>query len=142
MDWLYVGIVVFVIFLIYKERQALGCPTIPDGTDCDNINGKAVKGTQPHEDDDKLKLIEKIEHAAAYGDRDVIWRRCILFSMISIIVYNYLINKTFPKAYDLLCGAVVGAAISYFATSFYKFHLTDHIKNNIMKSLKMLREKI
>lgn len=138
--WVYVCIFIFIIYAIYKERQFLGCKNIPDGSDCDNANGKAVKGTQPLVGDSTQTLLDKIDFAADYHDREVVWRRSVIFSFIAIILYAYLIYFSFPSAYHLLCGILVMSATMYFSFNFYKYHMSDYIKNNIHASTDLLRK--
>ena len=140
--WVYLIIFLFVIYALYKERQFLGCKTIPDGSDCDNPNGKAVKGSEPLSSDDSQTLLNKIDFASKYTDREVVWRRSVIFSFIAIVMYAYLIYAAFPSAYHLFCGILIMAAVMYFSFNFYKYHMSDYIKNNIQASTDILRNRI
>jgi hypothetical protein len=140
--WVYIMIFLFVMYSLYKERQFLGCPNVPDGKDCDNANGKAVKDTLATSSDSVDVILNKIKYASEYNERNVVWRRCIIYAFVATIIYAYLIYEGFPSEYHLFCGLFVIAGVFYFCHSFYKFHLSDHIKNNINNNINLLSSKI
>ena len=132
--WVYVLIFIFIAYTLFKERQSLGCPDIPTGEDCDNANSKVVKGTSPSNTDSVPQLLDKIKFAASYNDRDVVWRRCVIYAFLSTIIYAYIIYAGFPSEYHLFCGILIIGGVFYFSYSFYKFHMRDYIKDNIYNS--------
>jgi hypothetical protein len=136
--WLYLGIIVFLIFVIYKERQALGCPTIPDGSDCDNENGKAVKGTKPHPGDSTQDLLSKIRLASSFSDRWVIWRLSVLISVPCILFFYFFMYRRIPSEIELVLGMFVISSVVYFSLNFYKFHLMDYVEKNIDEGVSIL----
>jgi hypothetical protein len=137
----YILIVFFLCFVIYKERQALGCPNIPDGTDCDNENGKAVKGTKPYITDTNEDIYDKIKKASKFMDRWVIWRLSILIGLISILFLIFFLYQRLPDIKELIIGMFVISYVVYFTINFYKFHLIDYIKNNILDSIEILKSR-
>jgi hypothetical protein len=127
------------LFALYKERQALGCPNIPDGRDCDNSNGKAVKGTEPLPTDSTNIVAQKMKKAADFGDRWVMWRLSFLLSVPCIFLITYMLKGTYvPEPKELVVGSFVITALVYFTLNFYKFHLINHIRNNIDKGVDIL----
>ena len=131
--------IIFTIFILYKERQALGCPNIPDGSDCDNKNGKAVKGTEPYSNDTTEVIYKKIEEAACFVDKWVVWRMAILIALFSIIVIYYFLENKLIGEKELFIGTFVIAATIYFAINFYKFHMISYVERNIEKGVEILR---
>ncbi len=132
------GIIGVVSYAIYKERQALGCPNIPDGTDCDNANGKAIKGTLPLVTDPDHIIYNKIKQAADFADRWVTWRLALISSLISTgFIYCFLYSRC-PSIKEALVSTFVISAVMYFTFNFYKFHLIDHARNNIIKGVDIL----
>jgi hypothetical protein len=103
------GIVVALV--IYKERQALGCPNIPNGTDCANGEGKAVKGTKPSLNDDVTTLISKIIKAADFADRWVTWRLSFLLSIPCIFIIYFFLHQRRPDIKELSIGIFVITSI-------------------------------
>jgi hypothetical protein len=140
--WVYVIICIFLIYALYKERQQLGCPDVPDGSDCDNANGKAVIGTEPHPNDSTSTLFNKIRKAACYLDRVVVWRWSVIFSAIAIIIYTFFIHKRFPTEVEWAVGIFVISGLCYFIQGFYKYHLGDYIKRNIDEGCQLIELRI
>lgn len=139
---IYTAIATFVGYTLYKERQALGCPTIPNGTDCDNANGKAVKGTCPSSKDSNEEICHKIKKASDFADRWVTWRIAILASLPCCALTSLIINKRFPTEHELLVNMIVISSIIYFIFNFYKFHLIDHARNNIIDGIEILKSRV
>jgi RsiW-degrading membrane proteinase PrsW (M82 family) len=136
--WIYIIVAVFVLFAIFKERQALGCPNLPDGSDCDNANGKAVRGTLPVATDSTQTIYKKMEKAADFADRWVMWRIGVIISIPILFLIWYILYGRIPDERELVVGVVVISAIVYFVMSFYKFHLIDYAKNNIDAGIEIL----
>ena len=86
-----------ILYILYKERQSLGCGNILEGKDCDNINGKAVLGTKCSIGDNKQDIFKKIELGASYCERFVTWRSYVLTSLASSIFVCFLLSKRFPR---------------------------------------------
>lgn len=141
--WIYILIGLLVIYALYKERQALGCRGFLDtsGKDCDNVNGKAVKGTKPLSTDLAIDLCDKIELAASYHDRFVKWRAIFLFSVLTTLVLWFLLYRKIPSEWDMVVSIITLMLLSMLSLGFYKFHLEDHIKRNIISSISKLKEK-
>lgn len=145
--YIYIAIFIFAIFCLYKERQALGCPNIPDGNDCDNANGKAVKGTEPNQNDSNKTIFSKIKKAADFGDRWVMWRIGVLMSIPCIFLiyfmscYDQKLVPRVPSEKELVVGMFVITAILYFTLNFYKFHMINYIRRNIDKGVEILEQR-
>lgn len=142
MEW-YIGgaIACFIGYAIYKERQALGCPNIPNGTDCDNANGKAVKGTKPLPGDTLTDIYKKIKEAADFADKWVVWRISFLSSVICTYLSYFFIYHRLPNIYEAVMSMFVITSIIYFVLNFYKFHLINHAKNNITEGVNIIAQK-
>lgn len=140
--WLYVAIVAFVLFALYKERQALGCPSIPNGSDCDNANGKAVVGTKPSIDDSNDEILDKIDLAGGFADRDVAWRKSVIVAFISTFILFFLLHRRIPTAVELFIGIFSISPVIYFMSNFYKYHLINYITKNIHESTALLRSRM
>lgn len=137
----YAVIVFIIVYALYKERQALGCPTLPNGTDCDNANGKAIVGTKPHPSDSNAVLYEKINKGACFLDRVVSWRYSIIIGAVSTVLLTYFTHQRFPSPQEWAIGMFVIAGACYFTSSFYKYHLGDYIQHNIEDSVKILKSR-
>lgn len=131
-----------VSYALYKERQALGCPNIPNGTDCDNANGKAVKGTNPLLTDSLEILFKKIKEAADFADKWVMWRIAFLISVPAILLIYYFTYHRLPDEKEMLIGMFVITAMVYFTLNFYKFHLINHAQKNIDDGVDIVKTKI
>ncbi len=138
-------IIIFIIFIfvigyvVYKERQALGCGNFFEGKDCDNANGKAVRGTSPHPGDDTLTLLNKIDVAANYHSRFVQWRVFFLLAISCMLILWLVIFKRLPTLWEGSVGFIILFLAFILTSSFYKFHLSDHIKTNIEQCTNSLR---
>lgn len=139
--WVYVLIALLCVYALYKERQALGCPTIPDGKDCDNQNGKAVKGSQPSDYDSKSDLYMRLKLAASYKDRFVFWRIALLTSVVCAFILWFVLYHRIPTEWELVVLIIVISSVTYFTDNFYKFHLVDHVKKNILSTVALLETK-
>jgi hypothetical protein len=136
--WIYLLIWVTGIYALYKERQALGCPDIPNGEDCDNANGKAVKGTRPSPTDPTPVVFDKIRTAADFADKWVVWRIAFLLSIPCVLLIYFFLYQRLAKEQELMVGIFVIASVVYFVLNFYKFHLINYARNNIDEGLKIL----
>lgn len=137
----YIIIAIIVIYSIFKEREALGCPRLPDLGDCNNEIGKAVHGTKPFSNDSNEILYSKIDKAAAYNNRFVFWRVAIITSFIGAFVLWFILFRRVPSEVELTVIMLVFSSITYFTNNFYKFHLSDYIKRNIQKSVEILENR-
>lgn len=138
---IYVLIGVAFVYALYKERQALGCPDIPNGEDCDNANGKAVKGTRPSTTDSTPEVFEKIRKAADFADRWVVWRIAFLLAIPCVLLIYFFLYQGYPKEHEILVGLFVIGSVVYFTLNFYKFHLINYVKNNIDEGVKILESR-
>jgi len=137
--WVYLAIGIFLAYVLFKERQALGCPNVPNGEDCDNANGKAVRGSEPKPGDDKETLYKKILLGAKFMDRFVVWRVSIIAGFVSAMLIYFFIYSRVPTEIELSITMFVVAAVGYFLISFYRFHLIAYIEKNIADSIDMLK---
>lgn len=139
--WLYVCVTIFVIYLIFKERDCLGCPSIFTGQDCNNLQGKALIGTDSSDSDTPSQILEKISFAADYQSRFVRWRSFVIAAFFGMIMLWFVVFQRIPTEWELICGMLVMFILLSFVDGFYKFHLHKHIQNNIVDSVDRLRGK-
>lgn len=137
--WLYLLIGLLLIYALYKERQALGCPTVPNGEDCRNAQGKAVSGTTPSERDSTSDLYQKLKLAASFADRWVMWRMAFLMSAVGLALCFFFWYRRLPTEFELALGLFVLTAVFYFTMNFYKFHLMSHVRKNIDQTVELLK---
>ena len=140
--WVYLLIAAIVVYAIYKERQALGCPNMPDGTDCDNANGKPIKGTHPLPTEATNIVVEKTKAAADFASKWVMWRTALILAVISTLLIFYFLWQRFPTEKELAISGFVITGAVYFTLNFYKFHLFDHARNNIDDGIDILNSRI
>lgn len=138
---MYLIIGVLLVYALYKERQALGCPSVPNGEDCDNQNGKAVRGSSPSTGDSDQRLYAKLKFAGCYKDRFVFWRVAVMVSFVCAVIAWFILYQKFPTEWELVVLMLVITSVLYMADSFYKFHLTDHVKKNIHRSIDILQSR-
>jgi hypothetical protein len=138
--WVYAIIGAILIYAIYKERQALGCPTFPDGRDCDNANGKALTGTEPFPHDSPYELEAKIRKASAFMERWVVWRFSVILSFCSVMISMFFIHQRIPTETELAIGMFVSSTLIYFTMNFYRFHMGRYVEENVNKGLSMLSQ--
>ena len=139
--WIYVLVFLVLIYVWIKERQQYGCSGMPCVTDCDNADGKVVKGTTPEPDDTNAELFDKIDFAADFSTRRVVWREAFILGFLGTVVIWYFLFRRFPTEFELVVSIVIFAAIVYVSYNFNKFHMVDYISQNIQDSVSMLRER-
>lgn len=139
--WVYVLVGVFFLFALYKERQALGCPDWPNGADCDNQNGKAVRGTKVTPDMSTHQILDAIDYAAKFQDRWVKWRATFMIALLATIVAIYIMYNRVPTEQELVVYTVVFVLTVTLSNSFYRFHLTDHVTNHVSEGVEILRSR-
>lgn len=164
--YVYIVVAVLFIFALWKERQALGCPEGLTFKDCNNAEGKAVRGTNPKRTDSTEVVFNKMSKAADFADRWVVWRVAFLISIPCIIVSYFFLNssvlfsssetasdiciktlnglkctivKSLPSEKELVVGSFVITALVYFTFNFYKFHLINYAKNNVDAGVDILK---
>lgn len=167
--YIYIFVGILLIFAIWKERQALGCADNPFTlTDCDNANGKAIRGTKSSPSDPTDKVVENVKKAADFADRWVMWRIALLLSFPCVVIIYFFLNssifassgkscfsptgnaediicslvKSFPSEKELVVGMFVITTVVYFTLNFYKFHLINYAKRNIDEGVDILASRI
>lgn len=135
----YLLFAVFLVFAIYKERQALGCPTVPDGTDCSNRDGKAVRGSKSERGMSSNQILDKISYAAHFQERWVTWRTSFMTALFVAVSSVYILHERFPTEQELATYTIVVVLALTLVGSFYKFHLSNHVAANIDESVNILR---
>lgn len=136
--WIYLLVVVALFYTLFKERQSLGCPDIPNGDDCDNANCKAVRGTKPYPQDPTPIIYEKMRKAADFADQWVVWRFSFILATVSVIAIYFFLYQRLPDERELLISIFVIATVVYFTFNFYKFHLINYARDNIVDGIKIL----
>lgn len=147
--YIYILVGILILFALYKERQALGCPEPPSGADCDNDNGKAVRGTKPLPSDSNEIIYKKLQRAASFGDRWVMWRIGFILSLPCVLLTYFILSlpegcsrgaqPKIPSEKELVVGMFVITALVYFMLNFYKFHLINVVQNNVDEGVRILK---
>ena len=140
--WIYLLIIYIVCYCIYKERQSLGCYTIIECKDYDNKNGKAVKGTESSPDDSTEKVLDTIDFATDYQNRFVKWRILLLLSIFASVLIWFLLYKKLIPEWEMIFVTIMLFVIMASAVGYYKFHLDDHVMQNIRNSVNILRKRM
>jgi hypothetical protein len=139
---IYILICIIFVYAIFKERESFGCPEyISIKEHCDDNEGKAIRGTKSNSLDETSTILDKINYAADYDTRLVVWRSYFILSTISTIVLFFVIFQRFPTELELVCGILVLFLTFYFLNSFYTFHVYQKIKSNIDNSTDILRKR-
>lgn len=121
--------------------QSLGCSGFFDMKDCDNANGKAVKGTKPSLNDSNEVILKKIVLASQFMDRFVVWRVCIIVSVAATLLLYFINASRLPTEVELITAVLSIAALGYFALNFYKFHMVSYIEKNIAEGATILKQR-
>ncbi len=129
-------------YAVYKETRALGCSDILKGEDCDNANGKAVKGTKSFEHDDTETICSKIKDAADFADKWVMWRIALLSAGACTLLLYFVVYKRKPDVPEVLLTTFTITSVIYFMLNFYKFHLINYVRNNIVEGVNLLARRI
>jgi len=137
--WIYILFTVLFLFAVYKERQALGCPEIPNGTDCNNVDGKAVQGTKVSFNLTSEEILRRIDYAAHFQERWVKWRASLIISIISTIIIIFIQYNRIATEQELALYSTVIAFAFTLYNNFYRFHLTDHVSKNISDGIAILQ---
>lgn len=139
--WIYIVIAIILVYCLYKERQSLGCGSLFSLDDCDNANGKAIKGSTPLQTDSTGTLYEKIDVAATYTERFVYWRVAYITAIVILLLLYFIIDRRIPSEREFVIGILVIMAVAMFINGFYKFHMSDYAKNNILHAVEILKTK-
>ena len=140
--WIYIVIAGILLYALYKEREALGCSKFINGEDCDNANGKAVKGSNPSTSDTTSEILNKIDYAADYQSRFVKWRAVLIVSFVSMVILWFVLFRRFPNEWEIVTGTLVLFIFMTSAVGFYRFHLYDHVEHNINDATNILRDRL
>lgn len=167
--YVYIFVGILLLFALWKERQALGCSDNPfTTTDCDNANGKAIRGTKSSPGDSTPTVVGNIKKAADFADRWVMWRVALLLSFPCVVIIYFFLNssiltssgktcfsptgkdddiicslvKSFPSEKELVVGMFVITTVVYFTMNFYKFHLINYARRNIDEGVDILASRI
>jgi len=138
----YIAVGLTLVYALVKERSMLGCKVIPDADDCDNANGKVVKGCSPNASDTDEQLVNKLVNSAHYCDRIVVWRQAVILSFLSATLIWFILKERFPTEYELLVSMLVMSALIYFTSGFYKFHMHDYVRQNIVDAALIIKERL
>ena len=130
------------IHVVYKERQSLGCHKIVKGPEWTGKTGKAVVGSEPSETATASELLDTMTTATTYQDRFVKWRIFIIVAILSAVMMWFVMYRKLVPEWELVVISTIIFAVSSAAVGFYKFHLDDHVMNNMRKSIEMLKQKI
>ena len=133
-----------ILLALPTEKKDLMCPQGPHTTDpnlCREGNGKSYFGSHPLPNDSSQVLLEKIEIAAKASKKDVIWRRCYIFSLLISLLFFLIVIGRFPAGKDLFLSTVISVCVLYFAIVYYRHHHYAHIEKNILDSVTLLRGK-
>jgi hypothetical protein len=128
--YIYFLIAVIFVYALYKERQALGCRTIPNGVDCDNRNGKVVKGTTPSLNDSTEVLLAKLEKIAHAHEEFVAWRISFMLAVVATLLVFYVCFQRLPSEVETMCSVLAIFSIIYFSFNFYNYHVWRYISQN------------
>lgn len=99
-----------------------------------------IGDTFPSPNDDKKRIVEKLYNAIKCPEREVIWRRCIIFAALSIVLFNYILSSGLPSEDVAMCELFIIAGVFYFSFSFYKYHLDDKVSRNMNDLLSSLEK--
>ena len=139
--WIYICIALIFIYCIYKEHQALGCNSLFDLNDCDNANGKAVRGTVPSTNDSTDTLYKKIVIASTYSDKFVYWRIAYIMSIVIMVLFIFIIDRRAPSETEFVIGILVIMMVAFLVNGFYKFHVADYASKHIFEAIDILKSK-
>jgi hypothetical protein len=137
--FVYILVGIFFLYALYKERQALGCRNIPNGVDCDNRNGKVVRGTTPNSRDTPEELFDKLKLLSESHQEFVAWRISFMISVISTIIIFFVCFKRLPTEVELISCIFVFFSLVYFSFNFYGYHVWRYVSQNISDSTEYLK---
>lgn len=141
MAFVYCLVGVLFLYALYKERQALGCRTIPNGVDCDNANGKVVRGTSPKQDDSTGTLLNKLELISKTHEEFVTWRVSFMLSIAIVLLIFFVCFNRVPTEIELVQSIFICFSTIYFSFNFYCFHVWKYIGKNTNDISKILRSR-
>jgi hypothetical protein len=130
------------IYVIYKERQSLGCPNIPTGEDCNNAEGKAVKGCKSRKDMPSKEILGKIKFASNYEDRWVKWRMFFMTAIFVTFSVTFILHERLPSGKEIIIFTSIIMLALTLTSNFYKFHLSNHVTKSINESVKILKSRL
>lgn len=138
--WIYLLIAGIVLYALIKEREALGCTF--DTRDCDNSNGKALKGTKCDSSDPTDTVFCKLRDAADFSSKWVIWRLALLASVVATFLIFLFLYQRVPEEIELAVSMFIVTCVIYFTVMFYQFHLIGHVKKHLHDGLDILESRI
>jgi len=138
--WLYILIFLAIAYALVKEMQALGCSSASvTGKDCDNANGKAVKGSGSYTTDSSQQILDNIDYAVDYNSRFVKWRSFFITSFVGVIMLWFVVFQKFPSEWELVVGIIILFLMLMLVNGFYHFHLYRYVQINVNESTDILR---
>jgi hypothetical protein len=138
--WIYLLIGVVVVYALIKEREQLGC--FSWGKDCDNSNGKPLRGTQCDSDDATSEVCEKMKQAADFSSKWVIWRLALLSSLIAVLLIFLFLYQRMPSEIETLASMFIITCVIYFTIAFYQFHLLKPAKEHLHTGIDILGSRV
>jgi hypothetical protein len=138
--WIYVGILVALLYAIYKEREALGCDTFSFIKACNNHKSNVMRGNVGEEGDSDGELLNKIEDTSDYTRRFVRWRKNFILSTMSVVMLWFVLFKKLPSEYEMVVGILVLFVMISASDSFYDYHIVKPNADNVKYSVRLLRK--
>ena len=131
--------------IISTEKYDILCPDGPltkNKNLCKEGNGKTYNKAIPNKHDSLNTLISKISIACKAIRKDVIWRKLVITSSISLFLIFSIVMRRIPTIYEIVGMLLIMTTVGYGLNNFYNYHHYSHIENNILKSLKLITKKI
>ena len=127
-------IIIVFIYIIIKERQYIGCSIdFSLKKHCIDENSIPLIDTKTDEDDNCYDMIDKIYFILSYHDRNVIWRKCCVISIIIIFIIYYVYNLTndFNNIYIYVLLFFLITMIIYLYNNYLIYHQYSILIKNV-----------
>lgn len=136
----YVVVLLIVLKVIVTEFKDLFNPEGVDG------KGKSMDGGGKHiypykykKDDKAIDIIRKSKKLSDYNCNTITWRRCVLMSVLIIVIGQYTVNGVIPECKDFIVLLFVCFSIIKGFFSFYKTHYDSWASMYMKQNLLSLR---
>ena len=130
-----------VLYAILKEREELGCYRVSIGQQCDDDGSVYLKNTKMSSTDTRNDKIERLKSIVSYHEKGAVWRRCVLLSIISVLIV-YIMYRVQPvfQYHSYLLLVLLNFTILYFYHNYINYHHFRRLKNNGVEILETLKQ--
>ena len=130
-------------YALLKERQELGCRgAAVAGRQCADEDSVYVRGTAPHQADDRAAARDKLVSVLSYHEKGGVWKRCFLLA--TVLAYLALAVQRATRGaeagWTIALQHLVFFAVMYFYWNFINYHHFRLLKRHGLAHVELLMQ--